>query len=93
MISLLRGLVDVAIKLFALGLFAAMLLEWFAPPGLQRVTAALKAFYERFLAPIRRHVRPFRLSRSAPAAIDPAPWILLLLVWWIVHPFLMWVLS
>lgn len=93
MISQLRTLVDLAIKLFALGLFAAILLEWFAPPGLHGLTTTLKGFYERFLAPIRRHVRPFRLSRSAPAAIDPAPWLLLLLLWWIIHPFLMWVLS
>jgi uncharacterized protein YggT (Ycf19 family) len=93
LVSLLREIVDLGVRLFALGLFLGMLLDWFDPAALRGVRSALNRFYEPFLAPLRRRVRPFRLSRSAPAAIDPAPLILLLLVWLLVHPFLMWVLS
>lgn len=93
MITPLRAVVDLGLKLFALGLLVTVLLNWFHPPSLRAVQQGLNRFYDCFLNPIRRHVRPFKLSRSAPAAIDLAPLLLLLLVWLFLHPFLMWVLS
>lgn len=93
MISPLRAVVDLGLKLFALGLFVTVLLNWFNPPQVRAAQQWLNRFYERFLNPIRRHARPFKLSRSAPAAINLAPLLLLLFVWLFLHPFLMWVLD
>ncbi|MCD6338827.1 MAG: YggT family protein [Verrucomicrobia bacterium] len=93
MISTLRDLIDLALKLFALGLFIDVILSWLAPPPLRRLQQALDRFYEPFLNPIRRCVRPFRVFPNAPQAVDLSPLILLLLIWWLVHPFLMWVFS
>lgn len=93
MITPLRAALDLGLKLFALGLLLTVLLNWFNPPSLRAAQQWLNRCYERFLGPIRRHVRPFKLTRSAPAAIDLAPLLLLLLIWLFLHPFLMWVLS
>ena len=93
MITPLRHTLDLLIKLFALGLFMTMLLSWFDAYPLRKVQRLLNRFYDIFLNPIRRYVRPIRLGPSAPVGLDLAPLILLFLLWWLVHPFLMWVLS
>jgi uncharacterized protein YggT (Ycf19 family) len=89
----LRQFVDFLIKAFALGLFASILLSWFDIYALRKIQRTLQAFYGVFLDPIRRYVRPVRFGASSPAGLDLAPLILLFLVWWLVHPFLMWVLN
>ncbi|MCF7668850.1 MAG: YggT family protein [Verrucomicrobia bacterium] len=92
-IQQLRALVDLVIKLFELGLFITIILNLFSPPSLYRVQCRLNAFYDFFLNPIRRHIRPFKITPSSPASLDLAPIILLLIVWLLVHPFLMWILG
>lgn len=93
MTHLLRHSVDLLIRLFALGLFINIVLSWLNIPSLRGLQQVLDEFYGLFMAPIRRHIRPFRISPSAPVSLDPAPLILLVVVWWLIHPFLMWVLS
>lgn len=93
MISFLRELVDLAIKLFALGLFITIILNWFSSPSAHHVQRLLNQFYDIFLNPIRRYVKPVRVSQEAPVGLDLAPLILLLAIWILVHPFIMWVLS
>lgn len=90
---MLGNLIDMFIRAFALGLFIHILLSWLAPGKLIELRKILEAVYEPFLRPIRRVVRPLKLSSSAPVGVDLAPVILLLLVWLFVHRFLMWVFS
>ena len=91
--GMLRELVDLLLRLFALGLFINIILNWLLdhPPTGPR--KRLNQAYEYFLKPIRRYVKPLKLSPSAPAGLDLSPLILLLLVWWAIHPFLLWVLG
>lgn len=89
----LRDLVDLAIKAFALGLFVTIILNWIGGQALLEPRRNLNKFYDIFLDPIRRYVKPVRFSPSAPVGLDLAPLVLLALVWWLMHPFLMWVLS
>ena len=88
-----RLFIDFLIKAFALGLFVSILLGWFEIPSLRKIQRILDAFYGVFLDPIRRYVRPVRFGASSLVGLDLAPLILLLLVWWLMHPFLMWVLN
>ena len=90
---MLQKLIDMLIRSFALGLFIHILLSWLAPGRLIELRKILETIYEPFLNPIRRVVKPIKLSPSAPAGIDLAPMILLLLVWLFVHRFLMWVFG
>ena len=89
----IRQVIDLVVKAFALGLFISIILDWMNPAGLREMQAFLNRFYDRFLDPIRRYVRPIKFFRGAPVGLDLAPLILLLLVWWIIHPFLMWILG
>ena len=93
MIHTLHQFIDFLIKAFAFGLFFSILLGWFEIPALRKIQRALDAFYGVFLDPIRRYVRPVRFGASSPVGLDLAPLILLFLVWWLMHPFLMWVLN
>ena len=86
-------IVDMAIRLFALGLFVYIVLQWMSVPRLWKVQRFLERIYEPLLNPIRRCIRPVRIFPDAPGAIDLSPLILLLLLWLFVHPFLMWVLG
>ena len=88
-----RQFIDLLIKAFALGLFVSILLGWFEIPSLRKIQRILDAFYDVFLDPIRRYVRPVRFGASSLVGLDLAPLILLLLVWWLMHPFLMWMLN
>lgn len=91
--SLLVKIVDIGIRLFALGLFVYIVLQWVSIPALWRVQRFLERIYEPLLNPIRRCIRPIRIFPDAPGAVDLSPLILLLLLWIFVHPFLMWVLG
>lgn len=93
MIHPIRSLVDVAIKVFALGLFVSIVLNWLNIRALSEVQYFLNRFYDVFLNPIRHYIRPVRFGSSAPLGLDLSPLILLALIWWLIHPFLTWVLS
>ena len=90
---LLADIVDLALRVFALGLFVAVILNWLDVAVAASVRGALNRFYDIFLDPIRRFIRPVKFFSSAPAGLDMTPLILLLLIWWLVHPFLMWVIG
>jgi uncharacterized protein YggT (Ycf19 family) len=88
-------IVDVLIRLFALGLFVRMFLGWIAPAGLalRPVMLYLDKVYEPVLRPLRRIIKPVKLNLNPPTSIDLSPLILLLGLWWFVHPFAMWLLA
>lgn len=88
-----QQLVSVVVKAFALGLFITIVLNWLNPPRMTDLQGFLNRFYDVFLNPIRRYVRPIRMFRDAPVGLDLAPLVLLALIWWIIHPFLMWVFA
>lgn len=89
----MADIIGLAIRLFALGLFVYLILELVCPPSLWKLRRLLQTIYEPLLNPIRRCIRPIRIFRDAPSAIDLSPVILLLLIWWLVYPFIMWVLT
>lgn len=89
----LRNMVELVIKAFALGLFVTIILNWVAAESLAEARRKLNKFYDIFLEPIRRYIKPVRFSPSAPVGLDLSPLILLALVWWFIHPFLMWILG
>ncbi len=91
--SELRQLIDLLLRIFALGLFITVILNLVVTNPPNKFHKQLNAFYDRFLNPLRRSIKPVKLSASAPSGIDFTPLILLVLVWWAVHPFLMWVLG
>ena len=91
--ELIRDLVDAALRLFALGLFVSVLLNWILSHPATGFRKQLDGFYEPFLKPIRRYLKPVKLSPNAPVGMDLSPLVLLLAVWWAIHPFLMWVLG
>ncbi len=93
MLDLLRKSVSLTLKFFALGLFITILLNWFRPIAWAGFQRHLNRFYDIFLDPLRRYIKPIKLFPSAPVALDLAPLVLLLLIWLIIHPFLMWLLS
>ncbi len=89
----LASIISALLKLFALGLFIRAALTWVRIKNSAKVEAYLDHIYAPFLAPIRKVVKPIQVQTSPPTAFDFAPLILLMLVWWVVHPFLMWLLS
>ncbi len=89
----LRDLVDFILRFFALGLFVSVVLNWIMTNPAHGFRKLLDRIYEPFLKPIRRYVKPVKLSPTAPVGMDVSPLVLLLLIWWAVHPFLMWVLG
>ncbi len=89
----LRNSADLLIKLFAFGLFLCIVLNWLNARPLAALQQFLNDLYDVFVEPVRRHIRPIRITPSAPGGLDLAPLVLLFIVWWLVHPFLMWVLS
>ena len=91
--GLLWKMVDVALRLFALGLFVSTLLNWMLPPPSKGFRKRMSDFYNLFLNPIRRCIKPVKLFPSAPAGIDLSPIVLLLFVWLGVHPFLKWIFG
>lgn len=91
--SPLRSAADFVIKAFAFGLFVTILLNWVDAYPLIEAKRQLNKFYDLFLEPIRRYIKPVKLAPSAPVGLDLAPLVLLALVWWFIHPFLMWVLG
>lgn len=91
--GLLRELVDLIIRLFALGLFVSVVLDWIMSGPAVGFRRRLDQLYEPFLKPIQRYVRPIKLSPTAPTGIDLSPLVLLLAIYWLVHPFIMWVLG
>ena len=84
-------LIIVALKLFVLGLIVRMVLSWVRSPQTRKVEVFLDKVYEPLLCPLRRLIKPIRLSTSPPTSLDLAPLALILIVWWLVHPLLMWV--
>jgi uncharacterized protein YggT (Ycf19 family) len=89
----LASMIDALLKLFALGLFVRAALTWVRDRNTKKVEEYLDHIYAPFLAPIRKVVKPIQVNTSPPSALDLAPLILLLLVWWVVNPFLMWLLT
>lgn len=91
--GLLREIGDLILRLFAFGLFITIIMDWVMsqpPTGFRK---AIKDFYRPFLAPIQRYVKPIKISPNAPVGLDISPLVLLMLVWWVIHPFLMWILG
>ena len=91
--GLLWKMVDVALRFFALGLFVSTLLNWMLSTPSKGFRKRMSDFYNLFLNPIRRCIKPVKLSPSAPAGIDLSPIVLLLFVWLGVHPFLKWIFG
>ncbi|MCS1410142.1 MAG: hypothetical protein M2R45_03331 [Verrucomicrobia subdivision 3 bacterium] len=89
----LREIVDLALRVFALGLFVSVILNWIASKPPNGFRKQLNGFYDIFLNPLRRYLKPVKLSPSAPAGLDLSPLVLLLIVWWAIYPFLMWVFG
>jgi len=89
----LRLAADFVIKAFAFGLFVTIILNWVDVYAFVEAKRHLNRFYDIFLEPIRRYVKPVKMAPSAPIGLDLAPLVLLALVWWFIHPFLMWVLG
>ena len=89
----LRNMIELVIKAFAFGLFVTIIFNWVAAESLSEPRRNLNKFYDIFLDPIRRYIKPVRFSPSAPVGLDLSPLILLALVWWFIHPFFMWILG
>jgi len=89
----LREIIDFALRIFALGLFVSVVLNWIMTGPVRGLRKQLDRVYEPFLNSIRRYIKPVKLSPTAPVRMDLSPLVLLLLIWWAVHPFLMWVLG
>lgn len=89
----LRYAIDLGVKLFALGLFIRAALTWVRVKNSAKVANYLDRFYAPILAPLRKVIKPVQLSTTPPSALDLTPLLLLLLVWWFIHPFLMWILT
>lgn len=85
--------VDVALKVFALGLVIRALLSWVTPPAARKAEQYLDRLYNPFLAPLRKLFKPLQLNTTPPSTVDLAPLVLLFLIWWFIHPFAMWLLS
>ena len=86
-------LIDVAVRLFALGLFMRVVLTWVQLKPANPVVKYLDRIYNPLLAPLRKVVKPISLKTNPPSALDITPLLLLLMIWGFVHPFLMWVFS
>ncbi len=86
-------LLDLALKLFVLGLLVQMVLSWFRSPRTRKVEAFLRRVYDPVLRPIRQVVKPITLNTSPPTSVDLAPLILILLIWWLLYPLLLWIFS
>lgn len=89
----LSDIVDVAIKVFAFGLFCRAVLTWVAAPAARKAGPYLDRIYNPFLIPLRKVLKPLHLNTTPPSAIDLTPLVLLILVWWLIHPFAMWLLR
>ena len=89
----LASLVDLLLKLFALGLFVRAVLSWITLSQARKAEQYLDHLYGPFLKPLRRAIKPLHLNTTPPSAIDFSPLVLLLVVWWLIHPFLMWLLR
>jgi uncharacterized protein YggT (Ycf19 family) len=85
-------LVTVALKLFVLGLIVRVVLSWVHSTQTRKVELFLDKIYEPLLRPLRRVIKPIKLNTSPPSSLDLAPLALVLAVWWLVHPLLMWIL-
>ena len=86
-------IVTVLVKLFALGLVVRAAVTWFRIKNSKKVEDYLDRLYAPCLAPIRKILKPIQFNTSPPTALDVSPLVLLCLVWWIIHPFLMWLLA
>lgn len=86
-------LIGTLIRLFALGLFIRILLDWLDVAEARPVRKFLNRLYDPFLSPIRRRLRPVKLSPSAPEGVDLSPAILLLLIWLVAAPLLGWIFG
>jgi len=84
--------IDVLLRVFTFGLFFRMVLSWIQPSAarLRPVALYLDRVYEPILRPLRRVIKPIKIGAHPPTTLDVSPVVLLLGLWWIVHPFLMW---
>ena len=89
---ILAQLVTAAVKLFVLGLLVRIVLSWLRSPATRAAERWLDRIYEPLLAPIRRLIPPVRLGDPNAPRLDLAPLILLLAIWLLIHPLLMWIL-
>lgn len=86
-------LITVALKLFVLGLIIRVVLSWVRSPQTRKVEVFLDKIYEPVLRPIRQVVKPLTLKASPQMSLDLSPFVLILIIWWLIHPLLMWVIS
>ncbi len=89
----IRDIIDFTLRIFALGLFVSVVLNWILTSPANGFRKQLDKCYEPFLKPIRRYIKPIKLSPGAPVGMDLSPLVLLIAIWWAVHPFLMWVFG
>jgi len=89
----LAQLVTTALKLAVLGLVVRMVLSWIRSPQTRKAEVFLDKIYEPVLRPIRQIIKPIPLKTSPPTNLDLAPLVLIVAIWWLVQPLLMWVVS
>ncbi len=89
--DLLEGAINLILKLFSLGLFISIILNWIDHPSVAQAKRWLNGFYDIFLDPLRRVIKPIpiRARYVEPVEIDITPGILLLLVLIVIRPFLL----
>ena len=93
MLGSFRETLDLLLRFFCLGLFLMILVNWLQTGPERTWQRRVNGFYDLFLNPLRRYVKPIGLFPSAPVKVDLTPMVLLLMVWWLIHPFLMWVFG
>lgn len=89
----IAGLIDLAFRVFTLGLFVRIVFSWIRPSSLHGLVVLLDKVYEPVLQPMRRLIKPLRVNGNPPVSLDLYPLVLLLCLWLVAHPFLMWAIR
>jgi uncharacterized protein YggT (Ycf19 family) len=84
-------LIDLLLRAFTVGLIVRVILSWVGAPKTHSVVKFLDKVYEVFLVPLRRIIKPIPLGTAPVTLLDLTPFVLLLVVTWILHPLLLWV--
>lgn len=90
--KVIAQLVTAALKLFVLGLIVRAVLSWVQSPQVRKMELFLDKIYEPALRPLRQLIKPIKLNTSPTTSLDVAPLVLVVAIWWFVHPLLMWIL-
>ena len=90
---LLTQIATTLTKLLVLGILVRVVLSWLRSPQFRKAEVFLDRIYEPALTGIRQFVDPLVRKLSPQLQVDLAPFLLILLIWWVLHPLLMWVFS